>query len=125
MLYHVRDRRRAISELHRVLNPGELLLTATNGAYHLIELAKLVQRFDPSYMNVRGAESFGLENGAAQLSEFFSEVEYLPFDSNILVTEVERLLHILYCEKGNDSIYGHFDSPWLNRSVRITWVSLP
>ena len=125
MLYHVCDRRRAISELHRVLKPGGLLLTATNGAYHLIELAKLVQRFDPSYMNFRDAESFGLKNGAEQLSEFFSEVEYLPFDSNLLVTEVERLLHILYCEKGNDSIYGHFDSPWLNRSVRITWVSLP
>jgi ubiquinone/menaquinone biosynthesis C-methylase UbiE len=92
MLYHVPDRQRAISELHRVLKPGGLLLAATNGANHMIELAKLVQQFDPSYMNVRGAESFGLENGAEQLSELFSEVECLPFDSSLLVTEVEPIV---------------------------------
>ena len=87
MLYHVPDRQKTISELHRILKPGGLLLAATNGANHMIELAKLVQQFDPSYMKAHGAESFGLENGAEQLSEFFSEVECLPFDSSLLVTE--------------------------------------
>lgn len=92
MLYHVPDRAKAISELHRVLKSGGLLLAATNGENHMVELAELVQQFDPKYMSTRGGESFGLENGARQLEEFFSDVELFPFDSNLIVTEVEPIV---------------------------------
>ena len=102
MLYHVPERARAIFELHRVLKPGGRLLAATNGANHMIELAQLVQKFVPDYMKARGAESFGLENGAEQLSECFNNVELLPFASGLRVTEAEPLVaYVLSSELPN------------------------
>ena len=92
MLYHVQDRPKTLSELRRILKPGGLLLAATNGANHMVELSELVQQFDPGYMSTRGGESFGLENGAQQLEAFFLNVELLLFDSNLIITEVEPLI---------------------------------
>lgn len=85
MLYHVPERARALGEIARVLRPDGWLAAATNGAEHLGELDHLIERF-------MGADAvlpslpFSLENGSAQLHEWFGAVElrrFPPYDLDV------------------------------------------
>jgi SAM-dependent methyltransferase len=86
MLYHVPDRRRAIAELARVVRPGGVVCTTTNGRRHMSEL-------DPWTPGVEShAEAFGLENGAVQLRQAFAEVELRRYADHLEVTDPEAVL---------------------------------
>lgn len=76
LLYHVPNRRRAMAEVQRVLKPGGRFYASTVGQRHLFELADLVQRFDPHLALWNGwpLESFVVENGAAQLSPWLTDI---------------------------------------------------
>jgi SAM-dependent methyltransferase len=80
MLYHVPDQPRAVAEIRRVLKPGGRLYAATNGATHMTDLDRLIERLAPALAPSRDAEvmrwrtSFTLENGAALLHRSFDEV---------------------------------------------------
>ena len=90
MLYHVPDRVRAISELHRVLKPGGRLYAATNGHAHLRELREWIARFDPQAAEIDAAIEFGLDRGGVeQLAECFAGVEIRRYPDSLVVTEVE------------------------------------
>ncbi len=87
MLYHVSDRQRTLAGIRRVLRPGGRLYAATNGRAHMAELREL--------LGERGwsdAESFGLENGPAQLAAWFATVTVRRYLDGLEVTEVEPLL---------------------------------
>jgi ubiquinone/menaquinone biosynthesis C-methylase UbiE len=89
MLYHVPDRARAISEMHRVLKPGGRLYTATNGHAHLRELREWIARFDPQAQELDAAMEFGLDRGGKeQLARHFAEVEIRRYPDGLVVTEV-------------------------------------
>ena len=92
MLYHVPDRRKAFSEIRRVLKPGGCLLAATNGRQHMRELEQLVQRVDPSTIWDAQAAEFGLENGGEQLSRWFSRVTLDRYEDSLVVTEAKPLV---------------------------------
>jgi ubiquinone/menaquinone biosynthesis C-methylase UbiE len=93
MLYHVPDMGKALSEIRRVLNPSGLFYASTNGESHLKELRQLVRDFD-SRLTTWGvvAASFTLENGAAQLSEWFPQVDLYRYLDALDVTEVDPLV---------------------------------
>jgi ubiquinone/menaquinone biosynthesis C-methylase UbiE len=87
MLYHVRDRARALAGIRRVLRPGGRLYATTNGLAHLAEL-----RGQLGEAGWNEAESFGLENGPAQLAPFFAAVTMRRYQDALEVTEVEPVL---------------------------------
>ena len=100
MLYHVPDRSSAIKEIHRVLRSGGQLIAATNGINHMSEIRVLLSRLDPS-LTVHtdyafGVSEFTLENGAAQLANYFSKVQTNQFPGNLEVTRAEPLLAYLH-----------------------------
>jgi SAM-dependent methyltransferase len=95
MLYHLPDRGRALREMRRVLKHSGRLYAATGGERHMGELYQLVQKFDPQV----AAEGwylepidFTLENGQAQLSDWFGAVELRRYANALVVTEVEPLV---------------------------------
>lgn len=102
MLYHVPDRHKAIGEVRRVLKPGGLFFAATNGETHMAEQWRLgdefAQRHGLSSADWHGTvgRTFSLENGGAQLGQYFDKVEMLYYDDDLYVTEVEPLVRYYY-----------------------------
>ncbi len=79
MLYHVADRKTAVSEIRRVLRPGGRFVAVTNGGGHtravnaLVESA--VRQATPGWeMRNPSTHQFSLENGEEQLREAFGDV---------------------------------------------------
>ena len=100
MLYHVPDRDKAFSEIHRTLRSDGCFYAATNGQNHLRQLGELVKKFDPDAYEgrnktdsgVRASENFSLENGLDQLSPWFSEVTLNRYEDSLVITESEPLI---------------------------------
>ena len=71
MLYHVPDRRAAVSELRRVLVPAGVCIAVTNGGDHLRPLRALVERAarkgTPGWSMQAATQAFTAENATAQL----------------------------------------------------------
>jgi ubiquinone/menaquinone biosynthesis C-methylase UbiE len=92
MLYHVPDRPAALSEIRRVLRPAGRLYAATNGVSHLQEIHGLASAFDPTIaLWERGASSFTLEGGGAELAQWFARVTLHRQANALIVTEAEPL----------------------------------
>ena len=92
MLYHVLGIAIALSEIARVLNPNGMLMAATNGAHHMHALDHLLETFDPVYQGEHTmSSSFTLQNGAGQLKHYFEEVEIIPYQSDLWVTDAVLL----------------------------------
>jgi ubiquinone/menaquinone biosynthesis C-methylase UbiE len=94
MLYHVPDRPTAFAEIRRVLRPGGRFYAATNGDSHLQELHSLVRRFDPriGLWSGSGHRHFTLEEGAAELLQWFSHVTIHRQENALVVTAAEPLV---------------------------------
>ncbi len=90
MLYHVPDRRRALQEIHRVLSPSGTFFATTVGERHMRELWDLVAPFIPDIHDRAQTvtSGFTLENGAAQISDFFDSVTRDDYEDDLEVTEV-------------------------------------
>lgn len=93
MLYHVPDRNKAFTEIHRVLKLGGRFYTSTNGKNHLIELEKLPKSNDPqlSGWNKLFAEAFSLENGSSQLEKYFTNIVMDRYPDSLLITDANLL----------------------------------
>jgi len=91
MLYHVPDRKKAISEIRRVLKPDRHLYAATNGEPHLRQLFEWMESVAPNTIkeNPPSMNNFTLENGAEQLSRSFTNVEMDRYEDDLEVTEAE------------------------------------
>ncbi|HKJ26022.1 MAG TPA: class I SAM-dependent methyltransferase [Anaerolineales bacterium] len=99
MLYHVPDREKAIAEIHRVLKPGGVLFAATNGQGHMGEMRNLVHSIDPEAELTLGEDEFGLENGRAQLSPYFSTILILHYENSLQVTETDPMVAYILSSK--------------------------
>ena len=105
VLFYVKDRKKALEEIRRVLKPGGWFFCSTYGKDHMKEITSLVREFDPriTLSDVALYELFGLENGREQLLQVFSQAEPVLYEDYLLVDEAEPLFdYILSCH-GNQS----------------------
>ena len=91
MLYHVSDRKKALTEIKRVLKDNGVLFAATAGENHLREMYEWVLRVSGGEQG-RFALQFTLENGREQLQEFFPRVELSRYPDGLRVTDVDMLM---------------------------------
>ena len=92
MLYHVPDRPKALSEIRRVLKSEGVLIAATNGEAHLLEMNQWLQAASPDPEFAPMGRPFTLEDGLVQLEPFFSSIEILRYQDNLHVTDVDLLM---------------------------------
>jgi SAM-dependent methyltransferase len=102
MLYHVPNRPAAYAEFRRVLLPNGQLYAATNSKDNMRELDALIQRFrharSPERETARPMNDsrlpsgFNLENGAAELSPWFTSVTLHRYGDALVVPEAEPLV---------------------------------
>jgi SAM-dependent methyltransferase len=97
MLYHIPNREIALGEIKRVLVPGGCLVATTVGEQHLAEMPILLEKFDPQLASqqMQWEITFSLENGAAELQDYFDRVELRRYEDGLLVTEPEPLVDYL------------------------------
>ncbi|MHB1499798.1 MAG: class I SAM-dependent methyltransferase [Candidatus Dormibacteria bacterium] len=95
MLYHVAARPRALSEIARVLVPGGLLVAATNGPRHLLELRALVRAHLGSHAWVGASASFDLQNAPDQLRPWFAGMMVRRHRSRLLIKDPQLVLDYL------------------------------
>ena len=97
MLYHVPDIAQALAEVARVLKPDGAMMAATNGANYMLDLDNLLTDFWPDYGGLHTMSlKFNLENGAEQLSQWFSVVEKKLYPGDLWVTEAQPLVDYVY-----------------------------
>ena len=91
MLYHVPERAKALAEIRRVLKPGGHFYASTNGLGHMHEIRELGRQLTGE---TGGIDTFGfnLENGAAQLEPFFTNIRLEHYENDLAVTQVEPLV---------------------------------
>lgn len=103
MLYHVKQRKSCLQTIYHALKPEGLFLCATIGTGHMRELHDLVQEFD-SQLSIPSDSitvGFKLENGEAQLREFFSNVKREDHENNLIVDDVDAIYNYVYSYPGN------------------------
>jgi ubiquinone/menaquinone biosynthesis C-methylase UbiE len=108
VLYHVPDRTKAFSEIRRVLRPGGRFYASTIGRAHLRELDELVHTFDPSWDPWGGGltDSFLLENGLDQLSEWFSRATLHRYEDDLVITEARPLVAYVLSGAAESAVTG-------------------
>ena len=107
VLFYVKDRRKALKEIRRVLKPGGIFLCSTYGSRHMQEITQLVQEFDQRITLSANClyDEFGLENGKEQLLEIFDDVKKEKYKDELLVDQPQPLVaYILSCH-GNQHDY--------------------
>lgn len=93
MLYHVPELKRALREVARVLRADGTFFAATNGSGGMrAYLHEALQQFNPACKAFCTVPSFHLQNGAACLSEFFSQVRVREFQDALRITETQDLV---------------------------------
>ncbi|MBI2334032.1 MAG: class I SAM-dependent methyltransferase [Chloroflexi bacterium] len=91
MLYHVPDRRKALTEIGRVLKDDGVLFATTVGETHLYEMYEWISRVSGGKQSMFTLQ-FTLENGKEQLQEFFPRVELSRYPDNLRVAEVDMVM---------------------------------
>ena len=99
MLYHVPEPATAIAEFSRVLQPGGVLVAATNGEGHMRQATELVRPLAElgGGLELLGVSplSFTSESGGALLGASFGDVQLHRFDDSLSVTDRQVLLDYL------------------------------
>jgi len=97
MLYHVPDRKKAVSEINRVLKTEGALYATTFGLQYMKELTDLVYNYDKNiHCSLEPiARAFGLENGEEQLIEYFENVELRKYKDCLMITEAVPLVNYI------------------------------
>jgi ubiquinone/menaquinone biosynthesis C-methylase UbiE len=96
MLYHLRNREKALEGIRRVLKRGGVFYAATAGARNLIELKELIRAYrnEPDFGPMIGeiVDGFSLENGAAQLARHFAHVELRRYENSLEITDADAVI---------------------------------
>lgn len=106
MLYHVKEREACIREIAGSLKAEGRFLCSTIGDTHMQELHDIVAEFDDRIdMPFKGiTKGFRLENGQAQLTRFFSRIERMEQENDLIVDDVEAIYDYVCSYPGNASL---------------------
>lgn len=117
MLFYVKDREKAFSEIRRVLKSGGYFYCSTYGAGHMKEIEALTKNFDSriALSEVNLWKLFGLENGEVQLAPWFFDITKFIYEDYLKVDDYKPLLdYILSCHGNEHEIlkgrYDEFES---------------
>ena len=107
VLFYCEDIKKVLSEVNQVLKPGGRLICSTYGKNHMIEITRLVQKFNSQIILSADHlyENFGLENGALVLQQYFDSVTKEQFKDALVVTEPEPLIEYILSCHGNQNQY--------------------
>jgi ubiquinone/menaquinone biosynthesis C-methylase UbiE len=92
MLYHVPDRKLALTEIRRVLKTDGILFASTVGENHMKEMYGWLKRINTNPSGGMFTNPFTMESGAGQLREVFTTVDQSRYVDSLRVTEVEPLI---------------------------------
>jgi len=92
MLYHVPDRRKALTEIKRVLKDDGCLIATTVGDGHMKEIYQWLKRVNLNPRSDMFSNPFTLENGMSEIMGVFSKVEKTQYKDNLRVTEVQPIV---------------------------------
>jgi ubiquinone/menaquinone biosynthesis C-methylase UbiE len=108
MLYHIPDRKKAISEISRVLKKDGTLYATTFGINDMKELKEIISTFDDEIYHSTElmAHAFGLENGQKQLYQSFNHVEMIKYENSLEITEAEPVVDYVLSFGGNEKLKG-------------------
>lgn len=109
VLFYLKDVQLGLEEITRVLKPKGMLYCTTYGKDHMKEIRELVIEFDNRiYLSETNLyDNFGLENGFAILSKYFSHVECVHYPDTLRIDEVQPLMeYILSCHGNQNEIIG-------------------
>lgn len=107
MIFYVKDRKKAFSEIRRVLKKGGCFYCSTYGLKHMKEIEKLTKNFNSriALSEVHLEEIFGLENGEEQLEKYFSNIERHIYEDYLIIDDYKPLLdYILSCHGNQHEI---------------------
>lgn len=96
VLFYVPEKAATFAEIRRLLKPGGRFYATTVGEQNLLEIGALVQGLDPALASLDSRKmSFTLENGMAQLADWFAQVTVRRYEDSLRVTEVEALVRYI------------------------------
>lgn len=130
MLYHVPDISKALAEVKRVLKPGGIFYSSTNGAGGMRPyLHDALKRFNPKIDAFKTEQSFTLQNGKQILSEYFDDVRLVEFEDSLRITETQDLVDWIkscisiasFSESDFDGVYDFFE----NIRVKEGTINIP
>jgi ubiquinone/menaquinone biosynthesis C-methylase UbiE len=110
MLYHIPDRKKAISEISRVLKRGGTFYATTFGINDMKELRDIISNYDGEiyYSAEPFACAFGLENGEEQLRKSFDQVQLVNYENSLEITDVGPVVdYVRSFGKVNQNLKGH------------------
>lgn len=102
MLYHVPDIPKGLGEVRRVLKKGGRFYAATFGENGIMEY--LCGLFREYGVEDRSNHLFTLQNGAAQLSPFFSRVERYEYEDALEVTDLGDMADYIATMEGMSAL---------------------
>lgn len=110
MLYHVPDRRKAISQIARILKDDGVFVATTNSVNSMSGMKELVTDFSSkvNYNFYSVAEKFGMENGKEQLEEYFGLVERDVYEDSIHLTKAQPLIDYVMSMEGHINVHEVF-----------------
>ena len=92
MLYHLPDPARGVVELARVVRDDGIVIAATNGRRHMLELWQIRgDVFDLATVD-QTVDVFGAESGFAVLRDHFDDVRWLQANDALRCTDPEDVL---------------------------------
>ncbi|MDF2673355.1 MAG: putative transcriptional regulator [Clostridiales bacterium] len=113
MIFYVKDRQKAFSEIRRVLKKDGTFYCSTYGLKHMKEIENLTKSFNSriSLSEVNLEEIFGLENGEEQLNDYFSNIEKHIYEDYLIIDEYKPLLNYILSCHGNqhEILKGNYD----------------